>query len=109
MPQPDDETRRERFALIPDVFAHFQSALTNFLAQERERFTPPLARAADSRDYISACSGWLKSRKKCKTEKKFLGKSVLVKYFSCLHLREKNGEKVMLQQRLVWVFRYIGH
>ncbi len=48
MPQPDDETRRERFALIPDVFAHFQSALSNFLAQERERFTPPPSTAADA-------------------------------------------------------------
>jgi hypothetical protein len=34
-----------------------------------------------------------KSRKKCEIEKKVSRKSVLVKYFSRLHLREKNEEK----------------
>ncbi len=36
----DWERMRVNIELIPDVFAHFQSALTNFLAQERERITP---------------------------------------------------------------------
>jgi hypothetical protein len=34
-----------------------------------------------------------KSKKKCEVEKKVSRKGVLVKYFSRLHLREKNGEK----------------
>jgi hypothetical protein len=46
----DWERMRVNIELIPDVFTHFQSALTNFLDQERQRFTPPLSKAADSPD-----------------------------------------------------------
>jgi hypothetical protein len=46
----DWERMRVNIELIPDVFTHFQSALTNFLDQERQRFTPPPSKTADSPD-----------------------------------------------------------